>query len=349
MHTNMGPFFLSTVALLTLLKPVFTFANDSTAELQAGGIQLKQTEHIQMLSEDLRISQKKISVAYVFENQSNQDIKTIVAFPLPALAAGGEEQDLPQIDISNPANFLNFTVSVNNQKVLPKVEWKALLQPLQNEESSSKEQAPQDVTDIVRKYGLLLSPFDPSFSKKLQGLSSQDKKALKQKGLLTEEDTPTWRIQSILYWEQIFPAKTKVNVFHQYTPAVSSSLSGVLSSKAHCPMDSQSDQSEFKRIGASTNEPDTAFGDKKNLANTAKNIDYILTTGNNWKGPIGSFQLTIARDSIGKKGLRKHIIGFCLPGKGLKVRKTNTLIEVKGTDFVPTQDLHIGYLHRDAM
>jgi hypothetical protein len=65
---------------------------------------------------------------------------------------------------------------------------------------------------------------------------------------------------------------------------------------------------------------------------TEQRIDYILTTGANWAGPIGDFHLTV------DKGQTNAIISFCGDG----VTKTGpTRFEVRRKNFTPTADLHI--------
>jgi hypothetical protein len=64
-------------------------------------------------------------------------------------------------------------------------------------------------------------------------------------------------------------------------------------------------------------------------------VHYILTTGANWKGPIGTFKLTIAKNSP------KDKVSVCLPD----TRKTSPLtFEVVRHDFVPTQDLKVLFI-----
>ena len=58
-------------------------ANDSTAELAAGGLVLTRTDAIVMKSEDLYISADEVRVRYVFLNTSGKDVTTRVAFPMP--------------------------------------------------------------------------------------------------------------------------------------------------------------------------------------------------------------------------------------------------------------------------
>ena len=56
-------------------------ANDSTASLDAGGLQLTFNPDIRVESEDLYLSRAQVRVVYLFQNTSARDISTLVAFP----------------------------------------------------------------------------------------------------------------------------------------------------------------------------------------------------------------------------------------------------------------------------
>ena len=58
-------------------------ANDSDASVALGGVQLTREPRISMESERLTISLSKITVEYEFLNESDKDITTDVAFPIP--------------------------------------------------------------------------------------------------------------------------------------------------------------------------------------------------------------------------------------------------------------------------
>ena len=60
-----------------------TLANDYEAAIGIGGLVLKKSESIEMLSEDLFISETLVKVRYEFLNNSHNEITTVVAFPLP--------------------------------------------------------------------------------------------------------------------------------------------------------------------------------------------------------------------------------------------------------------------------
>jgi hypothetical protein len=58
-------------------------ADDSTAQLGAGGLQFTKAVGIRMVREDLYLSPTGVRIRYEFANDGAKDIDTIVAFPLP--------------------------------------------------------------------------------------------------------------------------------------------------------------------------------------------------------------------------------------------------------------------------
>ena len=105
---------MRTLAVLGLIASLFApmpcaLANDSVAELRAGGIVLARSDAVSMEREDLYLSMDEVRVAYRFRNHTDEAVETIVAFPMPdlkgspyeAIALPGEADD----------NFLDFTVA----------------------------------------------------------------------------------------------------------------------------------------------------------------------------------------------------------------------------------------------
>ena len=66
--------------------PVAARANDTMAELAAGGLTFVAADNVSMRSEDLYISPKEVRVDYVFHNDGREDRTALVAFPMPELA-----------------------------------------------------------------------------------------------------------------------------------------------------------------------------------------------------------------------------------------------------------------------
>jgi len=115
------------------LSSVLASSNDSAASSAAGGIQLKREPRISMAKEKLTINTKKITVEYEFINESDQDLTTEVAFPVPPYA----QNMSPQGD----RTFNDFRLLVNGMPKKYKTESKATLNG-------------KDYSALLRKYGI---------------------------------------------------------------------------------------------------------------------------------------------------------------------------------------------------
>ena len=119
----------SFTAILALLVSIFTsfivcptLANDSSAEAIGGGLVLLKRQDIAMVSEDLYISQDKIEVNYIFENLTNRDITTLVAFPTPQLPVV-RDMDIGNRSASDPhpnGREVNFRVWIEGKEITVK-------------------------------------------------------------------------------------------------------------------------------------------------------------------------------------------------------------------------------------
>ena len=65
-------------------------ADDSAASIAAGGLVARRETRIVMAKEVLRISPNKVVVDYDFRNDTDQDVTTEVAFPVPPYSYGPE-------------------------------------------------------------------------------------------------------------------------------------------------------------------------------------------------------------------------------------------------------------------
>lgn len=113
-----------TALLVTICAATPTLANDSTAMLATGGLVLVKNDDIEMRSEDLFISMKKIEVVYRFFSKSAKEVTTLVAFPMPDL---NFSETNVNIAVPNPAspNFLGFQTTANGRPVTADIEQKA--------------------------------------------------------------------------------------------------------------------------------------------------------------------------------------------------------------------------------
>lgn len=58
-------------------------ANDSFVGYGIGGLELRSSETVAMLREDLTIRPNRVHVRYVYRNETAEPVTTMVAFPLP--------------------------------------------------------------------------------------------------------------------------------------------------------------------------------------------------------------------------------------------------------------------------
>lgn len=126
------------------------------------------------------------------------------------------------------------------------------------------------------------------------------------------------------HWQQTFPAGKTISVSHEYVPALGGSVGYGMQGEEtgrYC-IDPELQRWVDKKIKDHWEIPTTT-------------LHYILTTGANWKGPIGKFRLTL------KKSDPKEKLSFC--GTGVKKIDDRTFVMEK-TNFVPKQDLHVIYL-----
>jgi len=291
-----------------------TIANDATATIGIGGLELKQSDDISMESEDLFVSTKEIRVRYNFKNTSSKDISTIVAFPLPTLDVGEYMVADAIVNRAQPINFVNFEVKVAGQQVPYKTEVKALVNG-------------KDVALELQKYNIPISPFDKTLNDKLKNLTIQQKQELKAKnivdGLIDKNIFPNWKIKITFYWNQTFPAGQTLKITHRYNPIYGLTFlennSFTYYRDPYC-IDAATESGLKKKAADQDNQP------------MIYTIDYILTTGNHWKGPIKNFQLTI------DKGAVSNIISLCANS----ISKTGpTTFQMKSTNYVPKSDLKV--------
>ena len=127
---------LAVAAALLLSGPAN--ANDSMAELGAGGLVLVATGAIAMQREDLALSPAEARVRYEMRNDTGRPVTVRVAFPMPevprmtpgGMTTGPDDGAGPyNIALRPPTdpNFLRFRVWSNGQELEPELEIRALL------------------------------------------------------------------------------------------------------------------------------------------------------------------------------------------------------------------------------
>ena len=300
-------------------------ANDSSASLGAGGLRFEKVDNVALEREELSISRSIIKVRYVFRNTEEFDFRTLVAFPLPGLNAAdmyfGGDIGFPRED---PDNYVGFTVKVDGEAVTPKHQTRAYVNGV-------------DVTKELQDAGVPINPMGEFLGKResvLEKLPDETKRQLAAIGAIDwvaggEFTQPRWTTQVTYYWPMTFPAGKTVQVEHTYQPVVGTFFfTKELFEEDFVAKDFCTDEA-FKTAALRM----MPTGDNPMLI--ARDISYILTTANNWKGPIGAFKLTIDKQNSA------DLMSLCLDG----IKKTGpTTFEFEAKDFTPNRELRILFL-----
>ena len=319
-------------SILMLAAASAAEANDSTAELGAGGLVLSRSDVIEMAREDLFLSREAVRVDYVFRNRSDADVSSIVAFPMPDIEASPYQNVSIPFDADD--DFLGFEVSVDGDAVAPALEQRAFAVGI-------------DVTQDLESRGIPLFPYGGAAEAALAGLPEDIVDDWLDRGIVIIDEyddgsgmkrvvTPFWRLSSTYWWRMTFSAGRDVAVSHRYTPSVGSSAGISFFSdgniqggnhadyKARYCMDEGFEKAVLKAAKASPDGYPRLFETR---------LSYILKTGGNWaSGTIGDFRLTV------DKGDPKNLVSFCGDG----VKKTGpTTFEMRAKDHFPEKDVEI--------
>jgi len=313
-------------------------ANDTMAELAAGGLTFVRALDVDMASEDLFISPSEVRVNYVFHNGGDQDRTAVVAFPMPDIEGSGDFMvSVPNTDSDN---FMNFEVSIEGKPVHPNIDRHVFA-------------ADVDVTDELTAHKVPLLPYGDATANAISTLPKDVLDDWVTRGIVIAMEyddgngwqtdyTPVWKLKTTYWWRTTFPAGRDLHVFHKYTPSVgaTSGLNFINYDDDNDPLSGDAFEKEKQRYCF-----DDGFAKsvKKRLDEAKANesylyehwISYILTTGDNWDGNIGKFHLTV------DKGKPETIVSFCGDG----VRKTGpTTFEMTADDFYPEHDLDIALI-----
>lgn len=292
-------------------------ANDTSAELAAGGLVLTKTDAVAMRSEDLYISAEAVRVRYVFENTSGKDVTLRVAFPMPDIGGDGFFMHDVSIPVDDPANILGFTTRVDGKPVRAQVEQKAFASGV-------------DRTAWLVANKIPLALHQDAAAAAMEALPAAKRKEAIDLGLYDEEQGPVWVLKTTYHWLQAFPAGRPIVVEHAYTPSVGATVATSIGSdygqetRAKYCVDP-----DLERTSRRLDGPGGGFVERW--------IEYVLVTGGNWSRPIGDFRLVV------DKGAPQNLVSFCLDG----VKKIGpTQFEVRRKNWRPDRDLSILLLER---
>jgi hypothetical protein len=324
--------------LIILAVATSLHADDGAASIAAGGIVvMKREPRIVMAKEVLRISPSKIVVDYDFRNDSDEDISTEVAFPIPDY----------YYNIDKPAaeqGFDDFKLWVDATPVRYEIEARAFGRDDENVEFTQVLTAMR--VDIA-SLGHAMSKDSPVDSRDIKRLTAAQRKELVRLKLIEYppdgDSIPLWRVRKKYHWQQTFPAHKVVHIRHEYTPNTGSTnniaygmgpdpdTGSVEEIKSFC-VDSPLKGILQRVLKSDDREASYAW------------VDFILTTANTWKTPIEDFTLIVERphwkDWKTKRDMGNYV-SFCWDGPVTKVDADHFFAHVQ--NLVPKEELRIGF------
>lgn len=320
----LGSILVSSLGFISLSP----FPNDQSVAVAAGGIVPKRESRVSMKKERLFISPGKVRVEYSFENESDADVTTQIAFPVPEYAYPWE---------SPTKDFSDFKLWVDGSPV-----------PFQTEAHAFTKG--KDQTEILQKLGITVENFggfDHYDTSRRNGvdyfrhyqvseLTLQQQEQLIGLGLIEGGNSfnrlvPRWSVRKAYYWTQRFPAKQVVVIRHEYSPVIGSKQ--VKAEDVRREIDGScvsGDLAERIRLDESRDNHELIY---------AGWVDYILTTANTWKTPIKEFELIVEISPIARSIPTPKYMSFCWNGRS-EISYGNAL-SVRAIDFVPSKELKV--------
>lgn len=325
--------FAAALAATAIALAVPAFANDSTATTGAGGLVLTRNAQIDMRAEDLFVSARQVRVRYVFRNTAATDQRVTVAFPLP-------DRNLASEEFSDVAFPEDFRTTVDGRPVQMRREVRAFV-------------GAREITAELNRLGVPLTPGpnaeDNRAAAALARLPRREQDRLMAAHIINIEQAdsgagmerqlaPAWTVRETWSWDQTFPAGRDLIVEHQYTPGAGGSVGSIT---AMTDLDA-SLRTELATLRRRYCLDDDFLRSARALAARQSSesghilpeqtVRYILTTGGNWRSPIGRFRLVV------DKGDARNLVSFC--GQGLR-RISPTQFEMVRENWRPDRDLDV--------
>jgi hypothetical protein len=318
-----------------LLATVDLRADDGAASIAAGGIVvMKREPRITMAKEVLQISTSKVTVDYDFRNDSNDDITTGVAFPIP-------DYELDQGEfVPSQQSFDDFKLWVNGSPVRFLIEARAFLKDIEYTQLLTSMNV-----DVASLGHVPIGRNDPPIGD-IQRLTAAQRDQLEKAGLIDHGNNfPLWTVKKKYYWQQTFPARSSVHIRHEYSPVVGSENSVAYGMGADANPRLAKEIASFCLDGRlRTALQGIANGTDKNKSASYRFVDFILTTANTWKMPIEDFTLIVERSHEknyrGEADLADYV-SFCWDGPVTRIDPDQ--FSAHAINLVPKKDLRVGF------
>jgi hypothetical protein len=310
---------------LALLATIQLYADDGAASIAVGGLVVMGSEpRIVMAKETLQISMDKVIVDYDFRNDSDVDITTEVAFPIPDYAL-----NMGNINPSDQG-FDDFRLWVDGAPVHYQVQAQALLKD-------------RDFTQLLGSMHVDIGSFGHATSNDdssdIQRLTAIQRKQLGQAGLIDSDyGGALWRVRKKYYWRQTFPAHKIIHIRHEYSPRVGSENSIKYSMGPNADADSAEALKGFC-IDGHLRTILQQIANSKDKDAPYFYVDFILTSANTWKAPIEDFTLIVERPHL--KGSFANYVSFCWDGPVTRIDADH--FSAHAVNLVPQRELSIGF------
>jgi len=351
----MNPKMLACAVLIAgasaVCSPLAGWTDDSASSIAAGGLVSRRETRIVMAKEMLEISPTKVVVDYDFRNDTDQDVTTEVAFPVPPYSY---EFDGPLIP---DESFSSFQLFVDGKRVAFQSEAKATLDG-------------KDVTGVLTADGIDIPtighlretdrPEVELHSPDLERLPEAEQKRLINLGLFgADRPWGTWTVHLQYHWTQSFPAHSTVHIRHEYTPVEGDELmplETVQNVVEHTRSTGSADTASYEAEDMQRLEslcPDPGFlssllgqmnasGPGYGQYAHPRWVDFILTSANTWRQPIEDFTLIVSRGKPMEDDTQVFV-SFCSPQDEAVEKLDPDHFRIHVTHFVPKKELRIGY------
>ncbi len=315
-------------ALAAIVAGRAAIANDSSAEKAAGGLVLKQNRDIDMVSEDLYVSPEQVRVRYVFRNRARQARRITVAFPMPdrELSYEMESEVAYPSDLHTLVDGRPVRMSVERKAMVGNVDRTAELVRLRIPVTPPEGERAGVIADAV-------SRLPRAAQQRLARLGLIDSGSLADS---SHQIIPMWTVKETWHWDQVFPAGRELRVEHRYRPGVGGTAGVPL---AHADWrngengrEAQAEYCTDREFLAALDRMTARAERTQSGWPTESRLRYILTTGGNWRSPIGDFRMVV------DKGNPNAIVSFC--GQGVR-RISPTQFEVRHRNWRPDRDLAV--------
>ena len=307
-------------------------ANDTQAAVGIGGLVFERNDRIVMDSEDLFLSQDQVRVRYTYRNASSQPQTVTIAFPLPEVPVGGADWDPSEVVIPDWRELGMKTLVDGRPVALTRIDVARV--------------RGRDVTARLRQLGWPVRFWEAEeFDARLSRLSPKERKAFLAEGLVAAlgggDDglRPGWTVATSFVRSQTFQPGVPVTVEHSYVPSLGGSVGTMLDREWR--KEAMAGPGGYLARYCVDGDFLAGYDRKRNLPDGQPNpalwpsekwLSYILSTGANWRGPIGRFHLTV------DKGSATSLVSLCMDG----IRKTGpTRFEVTKTQFEPRRDIDV--------